>query len=309
MAVFTVLFVASTSDTALPKLGGSAVILDMARANPARRPRGGPPEGRYEPRKGAHGYAPIVASFGALAVTALAVVFTTPHKPEDIPNVVLTTGLLAIAVFASFLAAFSLAAIAAEEDPTANLPAAVMFTAVPVALGLLGILGAFTVLADTFIREATKMFALITVAGGTGAAFFTAAIVADSWSMQPLRLSRGEYKKWRAGQWIKDSDDARRQSNIIIFPGLALGIIAFILRLAGAHVDINLDGVQITIGAGVALALSGTGAALLRIRHPSQGKDQVGIRRWEAWTCTMAIGLYALWLALILPTGDVTIPA
>ncbi len=38
--------------------------------------KAGPDEGLYDTRVGAAGYSPIVASFGALAVTAIVVVFT-----------------------------------------------------------------------------------------------------------------------------------------------------------------------------------------------------------------------------------------
>ncbi|MFS0831542.1 hypothetical protein ABC337_12865 [Arthrobacter sp. 1P04PC] len=268
------------------------------------RPIGGPDEGRYDPRKGAQGYAPIVASFGALAVTALVVVFTSPPAPQDQDHAIqtLTAGLLAIAVFGSFAGSFALAAIAAEDDPTANIPASVMFIAVPVSLAFLGILGSFEALAATFLAPSAKLFALITVAGGAATVFFSAAVVADSWSMHPTR-NVDSLINWRKQQWIQNQKEASKAANTLIKVGIAPMMLVFVLRLFDVHWAMNLDGVNVTVGVGIALTLAGTGTALVRVRHPDEGNHQIGLKPWEAWASTAAISLYAFWLALILPLG------
>ena len=67
-----------------------------------------------------------------------------------------------------------------KTDPTANIPTAVMFIAVPVSLAFLGILGSFEALSATFLPPSAELFALITVAGGAVTVFFSAVVVADS---------------------------------------------------------------------------------------------------------------------------------
>lgn len=291
--------------TPLPKQPAPVVTLGMEQAPEKSRPIGGPDEGRYDPRKGAQGYAPIVASFGALAVTALVVVFTSPPAVQDQDHAIqtLTAGLLAIAVFGSFAGSFALAAIAAEDDPTANIPAAVMFIAVPVSLAFLGILGSFEALAATFLTPSTKLFALITVAGGAATVFFSAAVVADSWSMHPTRMHVDSLTRWREQQWIQNQREASKAANTLITVGVAPMLLVFMLRLFDVHWAMNLDGVNVTVGVGIALTLAGTGIALVRVRHPDDGNHQIGLKPWEAWASTAAISLYAFWLALILPVG------
>lgn len=274
----------------------------MTRSRSSRRPSGGPDEGRYDPRRGAAGYAPIVASFGALAVTAIVVVFTIPPGLTTPDNVTLTTGLLAMVVFASFLGSFGLAAVGAEDDPTANLPATVMFMAIPVAVAFVGVLGAFEALAATFVPESTTLFALITCAGGATAVMFSAYVVGDSWSMHPTTMrDPAIFQAWRKQQWIQNQKHANDQSNLIVLGGMVPLIISVILRFAKAHLDVGLAGINIVVGAGIVSSMLATGYALNRARHPDQGNDQIGIKQWEAWTSTLTISFYTSGLVLILP--------
>ncbi len=261
----------------------------------------GPDEGFYDPREGAKGYAPIVASFGALAVTAIVVVFSATAPGNNPENLTLTTGLLAMAVFGSFLAAFGLAAVGAEKHPTANLPAVVMFLAIPVALAFIGILGAFEVLAATFVPQSTMLFALITGAGGAVSVVFSAFVVGDSWGMHPTTIAGPQFEEWRSRQWIQNAEHAQRQSILLVLVGIVPVIIAVILRLANARIGIGLTGINVTVGVGILLILTGTAAGIFRARHPYQDNDQKGIRRWEAWASSMAISVYTAWLLLVLP--------
>lgn len=116
---------------------------------PPPRPDG-PDEGYYDSRAGASAYAPLVGTFGALAVTAIVVLFST-SKALSPTQLALATGLLAVGVFGSLAGSFGLAAIGAEQDPTANLPPAIMYVAVPVTTSVVSILGAFEVLAKVYI--------------------------------------------------------------------------------------------------------------------------------------------------------------
>ena len=274
----------------------------MARVHKGTQPDG-PDEGHYDPREGAKGYAPIVASFGALAVTAIVVVFSTSNPQTNSELVTLTTGLLAISVFASFLGAFGLAAVGAEKDPTANLPATVMFMAVPVALAFLGILGAFEVLAATFVPQSTLMFTFITGAGGAVAVTFSAYVVGDSWGMHPTTIDvAAEFDQWSDKHLINSSADANYHANLLVCIGCIPVVIALVLKVVGVRLPFGVVGVNVAIGAGIVLALAGTMAGLRRARHPSLGNEQLSIRRWEAWTATMSVSAYTAALLLILPT-------
>ena len=104
------------------------------------------PEGYYDLRQGAAGFAPIVGALGALAVPAIVVLFTAKSSPKDSVFVALSAGLLIVGMISSLTAAFAMAGIAAERALTANLPPAIIFAGVPVVVSMVSILGAFEVL-------------------------------------------------------------------------------------------------------------------------------------------------------------------
>lgn len=260
----------------------------------------GPDEGQYDPRKGAQGYSAIVASFGALAVTAIVVVFSvgTAASPQ---NLALATGLLAIGVFASFLGSFGLAAVGAEDHPTANLSAVITFIAVPVVISFVAILGAFEVLAAIYINESTTLFALITGAGGIAGVAFTSFAVGDSVAMHPTTLQPAEFDQWRRKQWIKNQEQAYSDAlRIAVVTAIPVAI-AMIIRLFGVRVDIDLAGANWVVGIGIFLALLGTAMSLKRAVHPVTGNDQHGLKQWEAWSAVTVISLYSTVLILVLP--------
>lgn len=238
----------------------------MARVRRRRRTVAGRLEGRYDPRKGAQGYAPIVASFGALAVTAIVVVFNIPADKISDENLTLATGLLVIGVFAGFLGSFGLAAVAAEDDPTANLAATVMFMAVPVAFAFTAILGAFEVLAATFVPKSTTLFAIITAAGGATAVVFSGFVVGDSWALHPTTMGRQAVAEWRSRQWIQGQEQANAQTTVIVVAGLVPMVIAVVLRIAAAHIDIGIVGISALIYGGVIIAMAAYGTSPGRVK-------------------------------------------
>src|SRR5882757_6325916 len=142
-------------------------------------------EGRYDIRKGAAAYAPIVGAFGALAIPTVTVLFTASKPPHADKLVVLACGLLVIATIGSLAGSIGLAAIGAERDQTANLPAAVMYTAVPVVISLLAVLASFEVLAAVYLPHEKELFAVTTGVGGLLGTFFTSFAVGDSWQSGP----------------------------------------------------------------------------------------------------------------------------
>ena len=67
-----------------------------------------------------------------------------------------------MAMIANITSSIGMAAVGAEQDATANLVPAVMFLAVAVAVSLVAVLAAFEVLAAIYLRDSTKLFAIIT---------------------------------------------------------------------------------------------------------------------------------------------------
>jgi hypothetical protein len=57
-------------------------------------------KGRYDPRQGAGGYAPIIGALGALAVPGIVIIFTIPTKPtpHQVQLMTLAAGLLIVSV-------------------------------------------------------------------------------------------------------------------------------------------------------------------------------------------------------------------
>ncbi|MET7966175.1 hypothetical protein [Micromonospora sp. NPDC005305] len=258
-----------------------------------------PVEGRYDVRAGAAGYAPIVGAFGGLSVTAIVVVFTVPSTTSHPGTyLVLATGLLIIAMFGSLLGALGMAAIGAEQAPTANLGAAVMYIAVPVAISVASTLGAFEVLAALYQPSSAALFAIIVAAGGLFGVIFTAFALADSTSLGPTDPEL--HKEWIKTQWLKSSRQAYRYTVCIAVAGCAPVLLAVVLRLAGVGFNPTRATANWVIGVGIFLTLAGTLTSLARTAHSDDG-NQRGIRPFEAAATTLAIGGYVLLMMLFLP--------
>ncbi|MBY8878397.1 hypothetical protein [Actinacidiphila acidipaludis] len=162
---------------------------------------GGPTaEGRYDIRKGAASYAPIVGAFGALAIPTVTVLFTSNKPPHTEKLVLLACGLLVVATIGGLTGSVGLAAIGAERDHTANIPPAVMYTSVPVVISILSVLASFEVLAAMYLPDEKGLFAVTTGVGGLAATYFVSFAVADSWQSGPADPALKA--TWQATQWI-----------------------------------------------------------------------------------------------------------
>lgn len=262
----------------------------------------GPDEGMYDARQGATAYAPIVGAFGALAVTAIVVVFTvSSSKQAPEPMVALCTGLLVIGVFGSLLGSFGLAALGAEKDPTANVAPAIMFVAIPVVLSIVAIFGAFEVLAAIYIPESKTLFAVVTGLAGLFGIVFNAFSVGDSQALHPTDMSPQDFDSWIGRQWIKDRAMAYKMTNRVLLLTTPPAVIGVLLRIFGAKETLTQDGVNWVVGIGVVLSLLGTYLSVNRTRHPTTGNEQIGVKRWEPFVSNAAISLYTLALMVVLP--------
>ncbi|MEO6501752.1 MAG: hypothetical protein ABIQ09_07550 [Jatrophihabitantaceae bacterium] len=271
----------------------------MASIHPGTHPDG-PDEGLYDARVGATVYSPIVGAFGALAVTAIAVVFTaSDNAPSAL--VAFATGLLAAGVFGSLVGSFGLAAIGAERHPTANIAPAIMFVAVPVALSIIAILGAFEVLAKIYVPESTRLFVLVTGAGGIYAVILTATVIGDATGLHPSTLTASEFDVWRGRQWLQNRAMSYTAANKVIAVTIVPPILGMMLRLFDIKFSITHTGVTWIVGTAIALSLLGAVMGADRTKHPLLGNDQVSMRKWEAWVTTAAISLWTLGLLLFLP--------
>jgi hypothetical protein len=261
------------------------------------------PEGRYDIRQGASGYALIIGTFGALAVPAIFVLFTVPEasSPHRAPLVALAGGLLIVAILASTGGAIGLAAIGAEQDLTGNLVPAAMFLAVAASVSLVTVLAAFEVLSAIYLPESTTLFAVITGVAGLMGTFFTSLSIADSWHTGPKDPARR--RAWQATQWIKSQQKADQQTlttaGIAAIPAAAgIG-----LRIDGFHIFPSPAIVAWIVGSSLVLAMGAIVAAGLRTRHSVDGR-QKGLRAWEAYGTTLTISAYALVLMILLPAAQ-----
>ena len=260
----------------------------------------GPDEGLYDARVGAASYAPIVGAFGALAVTAIVVVFTVASDASRV-LIALATGLLVVGVFGSVMGSFGLAAIGAERDRTANIVPSIMFIAIPVAISIIAILGAFEVLARIYAPDAVPLFAFITGVGGVFAIWLNALGIGDATGFHPTTMTPQELDEWRGRQWLKSRRDAYRAANIIGGISVVPAIVGTVIRMSGVNVGLSQTEVNVIVGSAIGLTVVGTFLGLNRTKHPETGNDQQSLRCWEAWATPLAIGIYVLFLMIALP--------
>ncbi|MFE0256212.1 hypothetical protein [Streptomyces sp. NPDC059010] len=256
-------------------------------------------EGRYDIRKGAAAYAPIVGAFGALAIPTVTVLFTS-HKPKGSETLVaLACGLLVVATIGSLTGSIGLAAIGAERDQTANLPPAVMYTAIPVAISIVSILASFEVLAAIYLKDEKGLFAITTGVGGLAATYFSSFAVADSWQSGP---SDADLKsEWADGQWIKSKEIAYRKAGHVAAVSSAPVVLGLALRLCDVHWSLTPAGVNWVVGSGLVLSMAGTFAGVQRTKHAMYDSEQKGIHDWEAYLTPTIVGLYTLAVLVLLP--------
>jgi uncharacterized membrane protein YqjE len=257
-------------------------------------------QGRYDIRQAAAAFAPIVGTFGAIAVTAIVVLFTVPPKVpvNHAPYIAMAAGLLILAMINSFTGSFALASIGAEEDLTANLVPAVMYIMIPVMISLVGMLGAFEVLAAIYLPESKTLFALITAAAGLIGSITDAFGVSDSLHSGPVDTT--ERSQWIHTQWIQTRVDAHKWTNRVIMACIVPPILGAFLRLLGVEAIPTTFSSNWLVGIGFIVSMVGLLAGYLRSRH-SVEEFQRGLRKCEGFTAPLAIGLYTFGLLIFLP--------
>ncbi|MCW2903053.1 MAG: hypothetical protein JWO67_5318 [Streptosporangiaceae bacterium] len=258
-----------------------------------------PPEGHYDARKGAAGYAPIVGTLGALAVPAVIVVFTSPPDgPHSGEVIAFATGLLVVTMIGSIIGAISLAAIGGESTLTPNLTPAVMYAAVPVVMALVDVVAAFEILASLALPHARLLLQLITGISGALGVFFAALALGDSWATHPAHSP--SYLEWKSTEWITSQRDADKAALRVAAIGVLPVAAGTVCRVSGLHLPSHATAVNTIVLSGLALTVFATVASALRTRHPDAALSR-GPRPWEAYTTTLATSAYAAILLLFLP--------
>ncbi len=264
-------------------------------------PQPAQPEGQHDIRLASEGGARIIGTFGALAVPALFLLFTTVTKSSD-PNkeqlIALAGGLLVVGMLSSIGGALTLNAIGAQQHPTGNLVPAFMYVSVAGALSLVTVLGAFEVLVAIYLPASTTLFAVIPGVTAFFGGLNNSIGIADVPHTGPT--DPAQRQAWQATQWIKSRQQADRHASIAA-GACAIPVIAGIaLRIAGFHIFPTSATVSWLVVGSLVLTMGAIFLAGLRLRHPAEG-PQKGLRFAEAYGTTLAIGCYALVLMMLLP--------
>ncbi|NEY35582.1 hypothetical protein GTU99_26025 [Streptomyces sp. PRKS01-65] len=286
--------IALTTRTAARRKAAAAPLPAPAPAVPQERP-----EGHYDARRGAAGYAPVVGTLGALAVPAVIVVFTNPPKgPGAGQAIAFAAGLLVVAMIGSIVAAIALAAIGAESTLTPNLTPAIMYAAVAVVIALVDIVAAFEILASLALPQARPILLLITAAVGSLGVFFTALALGDSPATRPTHAP--DHHTWKKTEWITSQRHANRATLRVTAIGVLPVVTGIVCRLGAIRLPEGTAAANTIILTGLALTVTAIVASALRTGHPGTGPS-VGPRPWEAHATTLVASTYAAFLLLLLP--------
>lgn len=257
-------------------------------------------EGHYDIRRGAAGYAPIIGAFGALSVPAIIVLFTAPapNVPHRDADISMAAGLLIVAMLGSVISSIAMAAIGAEQDETANIPAEIMYEAVAVVISVASVLAAFEALAALYLPNIKTLFLLITGFGGLVGIFFTTLVVADSFHAGPSDAD--DHAIWRRTQWIQDREHAESAARVVTAIGSIPAMSGIVVRICGVGPTPTAVTANVVVAVGFVLTMSGIVLGALRSRHAVDGV-QKGLRPSEALGTSLATSCYIFMLMLFLP--------
>jgi hypothetical protein len=254
----------------------------------------------YDVRYGATGYAPIIATFGALAIPGIIVLFTERPKsePSMAPLFTLAAGLLIVAMMGGLTGSIGMAAIGAERESTPNLPPAITYVALPASLSIVSMLAAFEVLAAIYLPHSKTLFAIITGMVGVGAVFFTALAIGDSWHTAPVDPSVRE--EWLKSEWLKTQAHTYKATNLVTITALIPVIAATILRAFSVDITPTSGFINWIIGVGLAIVTAGTAVGMLRTVHALDKVDR-GFHKAEAFGVPLVLAFYICALLVFLP--------
>ena len=246
----------------------------------------------YDLRRGAAGYAPIVGVVAGFVVTGLVLLFdlasrhTASQSPWTEALLGRASALLALGLIACLLAAFALAAIAAETRLTPNLTAAIMYVGMCTAIGIVAIIAAFEVLATIYLPETHDLFAWATCGVAIAGSVLVAFVLGDAWRTPGLPEDH----------WLSGSKTSGRWALGAAVAGVSILGCSIALYFSHVRIGTGNDGLHIIIGAGIAFALLAGVAGILRAMHRDDGRGRE-IRKTEA---IAVIGIMNAYLAVFL---------
>ncbi|HEX3962882.1 MAG TPA: hypothetical protein VHZ03_40660 [Trebonia sp.] len=229
----------------------------------------------------------------------IVIIFTIPTKPspQQMQLMTLAAGLLIISVIGSLIGSISLAAIAAEQELTANIPPASMLVSVPVVVSIVDMLAAFEVLSAIYLKESETLFAQIAAAGGACAVFFI-AFADDSWQAGPVNAS--DRARYIRKPWIEGYEDAYKHTNRIIVISWTPILLGIILRGFHATAPISNTTINLMVWTGLVFSIAGALVGNMRLAHPPTG-IQIPLQKVEAYGIPLTLGFYVLLLMIFLP--------
>jgi hypothetical protein len=232
---------------------------------------------------------------------SLFVLFTIPPSkpgPHDTLLITLAAGLLMVSVIASLVGSVSLAGIAAEQVLTANIPAAIMLVAVPVAVSIVDILASFEVLSAVYLPTSKTLFALIVGAGGACSVFFIAFSVDDSWHAGPTDLY--DRRRYLRKVWIETHEQAYKSTSKVTLTSLAPIALGMVLRAFQVIAPVSSSSTNCRIWTGLVLSIVGAFVGNARLSHLPDG-IQIPLQRREAYGTTLVLGVYVFLIMIMLP--------
>lgn len=220
------------------------------------------------------------------------------------PLISLASGLLIVTVISSLAGAIALAAIGAEQDPTANLVPATILLAVSAAISLVAVLGAFEVLAALYLPPNTgstkTLFTVIVGVGGLAGSFFTALSIAGSWHTGPSDPLEREVWRKETNQWIQSYSQATWWTDEVIVIAALPAVVGILFRIFSSGVELTTYSANALVALTLALSMTAIALGALRVRHTPK-KYQKGLRPWEAFAAPLSISCYTFIIMLFLP--------
>lgn len=273
----------------------------QAIAEEGERPRDAT-EGAYDIRRGAAGYAQIIATFGALAVPTIYIVLEGARRaPEGSaePGTALALGLLVTALLGSLGGSMSMAALGAERRLTGNLAAGTMWAGSGVVVAMTSLIGAFAASAVGVAPSPVEsLFRLLVSGAGVFGVVFVAFAVADSWILgprdYPTRMA------WRRDQWISSRTKANRESWKVTLVGVVPIGVGTVLHYAGV-VPSAVVPEGAVVAAGLVLVLVATVRAAMWTRHTEGIQRSLGVS--TAYGTVLIASCYVLLVLYALPVG------
>lgn len=196
--------------------------------------------------------------------------------------------MLVLGLIACLLGAFALAAIGAERELTADLPAASLYAGAATSIEVVAIMAAFEALATIYLPDTKSLFALMAAGAAIASAVLVSLVLGDAWISAPEDHWLGSQ---RAGVYWGSVTSAVSAATLIG---------GTVLYFAGIKVAINDQATHWFVGVGMGLALASGLGSMFRTMHSVDGKHRA-IAKGEAFAVLGGLVTYLSVLVLCMP--------